>query len=103
MPEEAAKRQITVERELEEIIPGYLANRHKDILQLTDLLGKEDFETMRVLGHRMKGSGAGYGLDEISRIGAAMEQAARGQHSAELTALIQELTLYLDRLEIVYQ
>ncbi|MBF0097260.1 MAG: Hpt domain-containing protein [Magnetococcales bacterium] len=102
MTEEADTLQVHIDQELAEIIPSYLENRHKDILRLTDLLAKRDFETMRVLGHRMKGSGAGYGLEEVSHIGAAMEQAARNQQPEILSTLIQDLVRYLERLEIVY-
>ncbi|WP_193771216.1 Hpt domain-containing protein [Candidatus Magnetaquicoccus inordinatus] len=102
MAGEPHKVQVQIDRDLEEIIPSYLDNRRKDVLQLTDLLTKNDFAAMKVLGHRMKGTGAGYGLDAISQIGIALEQAAISQDSAALAPLIQELALYLEQLDIVY-
>jgi HPt (histidine-containing phosphotransfer) domain-containing protein len=103
MTGESNKLQVHIDQELAEIIPSYLENRRKDIVQLTDLLAKDNFETMRVLGHRMKGSGAGYGLDEVSIIGAAMEQAAHSRQPEVLATLIQDLARYLERLDIVYK
>jgi hypothetical protein len=42
-------------------------------------LEKQDFETIRILGHTMKGTGGGYGFDTISEMGRALEEAAKTQ------------------------
>ncbi|MEO5362508.1 MAG: Hpt domain-containing protein [Magnetococcus sp. DMHC-8] len=97
-----ARLVVQVDRDLAGIVPTYLENRRKDVVLITDMLERGEFDAARVLGHRMKGSGAGYGFADISSIGARMEQAARETSQAELAACVAELTAYLDRLDIVY-
>ena len=54
----------------------------------------------RFLGHRMKGAGGGYGFAEISRLGAALEEAALQRDAAAIAGLVANLEAYLGRIEI---
>lgn len=90
--------QITDE-DIVDIIPGYLENRQKDLETLKQ--APNDFETVRSLGHKMKGSGGGYGLDRISEIGKALEEAAKAQDLDAIQSGIAALQDFLERVEIV--
>ena len=92
-----------IDSELRELIPGYLDNRRSDITIMTGAVDKDDFETVRVLGHDMKGSGGGYGFDAITDIGQTLERAAKDQNKTEIQRLAQELADYLERVQIVYE
>src|SRR5206468_4302466 len=88
------------------IVDGYAATRAikqwgKDIAAMLDAVQRGDFETVRVLGHSMKGAGGGYGFDAITEIGAALEQAAKQRNAAEIRNRVQELSRYLDRVEVI--
>ena len=48
----------------------------------------------------MKGSGAGYGLSDVTRLGGDMEAAARSGNSGTVRSLIDELDGRLARLRI---
>jgi hypothetical protein len=48
----------------------------------------------------MKGTGRGYGLDVISRIGGDLEVAAHDKNVPRMTELIDELDAYLQRVRI---
>lgn len=93
---------IHVDSDLKDLIPGYLENRRKDIESIIEALKQSDFETIRILGHSMKGSGAGYGFDAITHIGDSFEQAAIDKDSAEVQKQVGKLALYLGQIEIVY-
>lgn len=54
----------------------YLERRERDVEILRDALSGLDFDTIRLTGHNLSGSGAAYGLDEISRLGRQIEDAA---------------------------
>jgi HPt (histidine-containing phosphotransfer) domain-containing protein len=97
----AEKTIIRVDPEIAELIPGFLENRRKDIAAMLDAVQRGDFETVRVLGHSMKGAGGGYGLDAITEIGAALEQAAKQLNAAEIQNRVNELSCYLDRVEVI--
>ena len=97
----AEKTIIRVDPDIAELIPGFLENRRKDIAAMLDSVQRGDFETVQVLGHSMKGAGGGYGFDAITEIGAALEQAAKQGNAAEVRGRVNELSRYLDRVEVI--
>jgi len=85
-----------------DLIPGFLQNRRNDIVAMLGALDRGDFETVKSLGHDMKGAGGSWGFDAITDIGAALEQAAGSADSDASRKWVGELSGYLDRVEIVY-
>jgi PAS domain S-box-containing protein len=57
--------------------PAYLANRWLDLAKLRDALTTRDFSAIQNIGHDCKGTGTGYGFPNISKIGSAIETAAK--------------------------
>ncbi len=97
------KVTVKIDSDLEELIPGYLENRHKDIQSIKDNLGSEDFESIRMLGHSMKGSGGGYGFEYVSEVGKCIEEAAKVSDVDSINAQIANLEDYLSRIEVVFE
>ena len=95
--------EVEIDRDLEELIPSYLANRRRDIRDAHEAIEKMDFETVARLGHTMKGSGGGYGFDFISALGANLEQSGKDHALDDIKKQVAELTDYLDRLRIIYR
>ena len=93
---------IHIDADLEDLIPGFIENRKKDTRSIGEALQKGDYETIRIVGHGMKGAGGGYGFDAISDIGKFIEQAAKSKNSEEIQNRVNDLLTYLDRIEIVY-
>jgi len=94
---------VTIDPELQEIVPIFLGNRRKDIQTFRACLINQDFDTIRTLGHRMKGDGGGYGFQAISDIGGAMELAAGRHDQPAIERLTTQLEDFLSRLTVVYQ
>lgn len=92
-----------IDSDLEELIPEFLENRRNDTAAMRGAAEVGDFETIRVLGHDMKGCGAGYGFDGITNLGESLEQAAKDQNKPEIRDLVQELNDYLEIVEVVYE
>lgn len=101
--ENSEKFVVRVDPDLEELIPEYLENRHKDVETITQLLKDEDFENIRILGHSMKGSGGGYGFDRISEIGKSIEDAAKAKGRGTIKNCVDELSSYINRVEVSYE
>ena len=80
------------------LVPGYLARRRLDIDAIAVAIAQADFESIRIMGHNMKGSGSGYGFDGISEFGAALELAAGRQSPEDIRTQAAELALHLDGL-----
>jgi len=98
MPE---KIIIKIDPDIEDLIPGYIESKHRDIGLLNDALLNNDYDTLRRIGHDLKGSGVGYGFDKITDMGRALESAAKSSDGAEIKKIIAELVDYLQRIEIV--
>jgi HPt (histidine-containing phosphotransfer) domain-containing protein len=93
---------VKIDPDLAELIPGYLENRIQDILHILEALERADFETIRTLGHGMKGSGGGYGFAAITEIGKAIETAAKEGNAGAIREGVESLRSYLERVEVVY-
>jgi len=94
---------VVVDEDLRELIPGYLENRRNDIVEIAAALERGDFETIRSLGHKMKGSGGGYGFDRITEIGETFEDAAKRSQTQKIRDQIHRLQAYLDNVEVTFQ
>ena len=97
------KIKVEIDPDLEELIPGYLDNRRKDIEAIQSALKAGDFETIQRMGHTMKGSGSGYGFDFISAIGMTLEESAKECAAERIQTSVDELESFLGRVEVVYK
>ena len=94
---------IQVDSDLEDLIPGFLENRQRDITSIFEALGRNDYDFIAKAGHTMKGVGGGYGFDAITDIGGAIEQAAKQKDPVKTKHCLDELSSYLQRIEIVFE
>ena len=94
---------VNVDEDLEELIPGFLENRNKDIQLLRDAISGNDIARVQSIGHSLKGVGGGYGFDGLSEIGASLEIAAKENNTSVIEEKIAALVDYLERVEIVYE
>ena len=101
---EAGQAQLIVhiDPDLEAIVPGFLANRRRDLVTIEGCLKQGDLNTIGMLGHRMKGDGGGYGFDQISTIGDDLEQAVTRQDGPSIEKQVALLKEFLPRVEVVY-
>ena len=102
-PTEGERIIVHVEAYLERILPRYLVGRREEVVSLLGGTMPGDLETIRVFGHRMKGTGGAYGLDAITEIGRTPEQAAIHESLNEIENLLDGFLNYLDRLEVIYE
>jgi len=93
---------IKIDEDLQDLIPGYLENRRKDIAAIAEALSRGDYEKIRVIGHSMKGSGGGYGFDAITAIGRGIEEAAKAHDGEKIRGGAAELDAYLKSVDITY-
>jgi HPt (histidine-containing phosphotransfer) domain-containing protein len=91
---------VTVDEEILDLVPAFLENRRKDVDTAEKALARGDFQEIRDLGHTLKGNGGGYGMDRISRVGMALEEAAEARDEDEVRRRIGELRDFLSRVEV---
>jgi HPt (histidine-containing phosphotransfer) domain-containing protein len=78
--------------DLQDLIPDYLYRRKEDVKQLKDLIEKRNYDEIRQLGHRLKGSGASYGFPYLTELGRKIESASVGEDSEELKVILKNFT-----------
>ena len=100
---EANALTVHIDQGLEEIVPGFLENRRRDVQTLELALGQNDLHAIHMIGHRLKGDGGGYGFDAISVIGGILEQAAAREDRNAIRRQIAELVDFLARVTVVYR
>ncbi len=91
---------IEMDPELADLIPDYLERRGQDLESMNAALAGADFEPVRILGHSMKGSGAAYGFEALTAIGAALEIAAKAEDAEAIRSQLAAMEDYLNRVEL---
>ena len=94
---------VKIDPELEDLIPGFLNNRTKDLATLQAALKEQNYQSIQSVGHSLKGVGGGYGFTGMSEIGAAIEKAAKERAVADLPVLIERYGKYLNAIQVVYE
>jgi len=79
------------------LLPRYLARRADDIATMRDALARSSFELIAQLGHRMRGSGAAYGMPFVTQIGRQLERAAMAGDVGVIDDALNHLDAYLGR------
>jgi HPt (histidine-containing phosphotransfer) domain-containing protein len=93
---------LQVSGEFESLMPGFLEHRRQELVQIADALDRGEFETIREIGHGLKGTGGTYGLEAISAYGRALETAAGQKDGVCVREALHRLTRFLERLQLVY-
>ena len=93
---------VHIDSDLSDLVPGFLARKREDAAAIIRAAEISDYGVLASIGHRIKGEGGSYGLDTISEIGAAVEQAATACDPAAVRQCAEQLVAFLDNLEIVY-
>lgn len=91
---------IKVDADIAELVPLYLRNRRAEAVRAAALLEAADFRSLQAIGHGLKGSGGGYGLDFISELGGRLENSAKECDKSAVAAQLAELKDFLDTVRI---
>ena len=75
---------VRVEKDLEALVQRFLARKREDLDRVRSALAASDYETIRRIGHDLKGAGEGFGFPELSAFGAALERAAIARNKRAL-------------------
>jgi HPt (histidine-containing phosphotransfer) domain-containing protein len=93
---------VRVDAELRPLMPRFLENQGKALVNLREACDAQQFDRVRELGHTMKGVCGGYGLHELTELGARLEEAAKIGNRGAIETLLSAVSDYLERLEIVF-
>ena len=95
--------QVTVPRDLEPLMPRFLANRKLEIARMQASLAAADFDAVRQAGHSLKGVGGSFGFQALTDLGGRIETSANACDTAAVAASIEEYADYMNRLAIRFE
>ena len=95
--------EVKVDKYLEDLIPEYLNNRHKEVALLGDALEASDFEQIAQLAHRMIGVGTPFGFGHITSTARKIREAALTRDHAAIQAILADYGDYVSRVRVVYE
>jgi HPt (histidine-containing phosphotransfer) domain-containing protein len=87
---------------LRDLVPEFLAHKRANAGTIREAIEVADYLTISQIGHKMKGEGGSYGFDEVTTLGAVLEQAALDRDLATARRTLDRFTAYLDSIEVVY-
>src|SRR5207247_11399100 len=101
--DEANALTVHIDPSLEDIVPGFLANRRRDVQKLETALQQNNLAQIRSIGHRIKGEGGVYGFIAISMLGVDLEQADAREDWAAMRRPAAELSEVRHRVTVVWR
>ncbi|MGE4170376.1 MAG: Hpt domain-containing protein [Candidatus Margulisiibacteriota bacterium] len=87
---------------IRDLIPLFLEHRQDNMVVLQTALDANDFETIRKIAHKMKGSSGVYGFLVLADLAKALEKACVEPNRAEAQAVLNQTKDYLAQLTISY-
>lgn len=99
--QQAERVIVEADPDLLDLTQDFVVHKRDDVKTILSTLERRDYETVGRLGHTLKGEGGSFGMDPITQIGSAMEQAAKQKDEAAVRKLVQSLSDYLGRVEVV--
>jgi len=97
----SVRNRIYVDPEFKDIILRYLENKRTECKIIVDNLKDGDIDNIKILGHRMKGSGKTLGLNKITEIGWALENSAEQNNRKQIERLCWQLTDYINNTVVI--
>lgn len=97
------KYVVVVDTDIAPIMPRYMELRQEEMRSLTQALRMGDAKTIALLGHRLKGSAASYGMDMLTGLGDQLEQAGRAGDFATAQIISEQIHMIMERVELVYK
>ena len=94
--------RVRVEEGMEDVVPGYLEKRRADVPVYRHALDAGDFDAIKKLAHKMKGTGAGYGFPRLTELGAELERAAMQSNAGVIRENLEEFANYVEKVELEY-
>ena len=91
--------RVEVEPFMADLIPEYVTEKRRQVRDLKRSMASRDLSHVRRVAHELKGTGAAYGIPEVTRLGGALESAEKNGDAAAAAALVDELDDLLARVQ----
>jgi len=92
-----ASSRIHADQDMAAIVGAYLEKRRGDMRVCRSALENADFDVIRRLAHKMKGTGSGYGFPRLTELGAMIESAALRSDASAVREHLGDLAAWMER------
>ncbi len=99
--ETAPPARVPVDPDVRELVPDFLGDMRRFCEKMRVDLEEGDFAAVQSMGHSIRGSGGSYGFHTITDIGRQIEDDAKMRNAQTLQKHIDELSRYLETVEVV--
>ena len=83
--------------EMQEIIAAFVDEVSEYIEVINKAMVESDFQTIGRLGHTIKGDSMAVGLDDVAKVGASIEQAAKVRDSEQIPHLLSQVATRVEQ------
>ena len=80
----------------------YMEIRRRELDELEAAIADRDSESVRLLGHKLKGTGASFGFDHLTEWGALIELAGRDEDLDQAATVTEEVRHFIENVDIVF-
>lgn len=100
---EYAPNMLILDQKLAKLIPRFMINKKQDVKQMLETLETGAIRDLKKQAHTVKGTSWMYGFTHLGNLCQALEQSAESGDQFQTRHLLQEITTYLDTVQIRYQ
>ncbi len=93
---------VELDKELEDIVPIFMENRKKDILELDQLLANQDFAGLQNIAHKLAGNAGSYGFHQLGKMAVEFEKACEIQNLEEIKSYCEEYKHFVNNVTITF-
>lgn len=83
--------------EFQELIKEYLIYLNTLVKKIEDGIDDKEFTQVRKIGHNIKGSGGGYGFQELTDIGKEIEFGGKDEDITQIASGLKKLKEFLSK------
>ena len=94
---------VELDKDLEELIPSFVENRKKEVLELVEFCRNNNIDELKRIGHRLAGTAGSYGFDTIGKFGVELEAAAKANKIDIATEIVEKYKVFLAKMILVYK
>lgn len=91
VPDKLTSDLLQSDPDLLDIVQEFVDTLHARIAELQAAYSTQNWDTLTMLAHRLKGAGGSYGYPDISELGATMEQQFKAHSAAAFQSWITQL------------
>ncbi|ACF14955.1 Hpt protein [Chloroherpeton thalassium ATCC 35110] len=93
---------IYIDQDFSDIVPEFIDSVYENIKEIETALNEKDMESICRIGHNLKGTGGGYGFEQLSTFGSAIEESGKIADINAVSQLVSEISDYLSKIKIQY-